>query len=409
MKKTRVLFFAEAVTLAHVARPVALAKSLDPEVCDVHFAHCPRYRPLLGDMSFTEHHIKSISPQQFMGALDKGSVLYDLSTLKRYVEEDLQLIAAVKPDIVVGDFRLSLAVSAELAGTPYISLSNACWSPYTRQHYTVPELPLSRTLGPVLGQWVFELGRPVVFASHCIPMFRLRRDYGLKSLGFNLNEVYTHGDYTLYADIPGLYQMPDLPENHRLIGPVTWSPDLPLPAWWQTLPKEHPFIYVTLGSSGQAGLLPEVLSALAQLPVTALVSTAGAEFPREIPQNVFVEKYLPGEAAVERSSLVICNGGSPTTHQALAAGVPVLGLAGNLDQYLNMATIERAGAGRLLRSGSCDSAVLVEAVPQLLIDPVARKVAGDLSKRIRDCDFAGEFYRIINEISLKSDFETQPA
>jgi UDP:flavonoid glycosyltransferase YjiC (YdhE family) len=48
--------------------------------------------------------------------------------------------------------------------------------------------------------------------------------------------------------------------------------------------------------------------------------------------------------------LVICNGGSPTSQQALAAGVPVIGIASNLDQFLNMQAIEAAGAGVLSRA-----------------------------------------------------------
>jgi len=400
-KKTRILFFSEAVTLAHVARPVVLAQSLDSSCFDVHFAHAPRYRHLLGELGFTEHAIESIPPQQFLAALDKGKPLYDFPTLVGYVEEDLRLIAEIQPDIVVGDFRLSLAVSAELAGVPYVTISNACWSPYTRQRYTVPELPLTRILGPRLGQWVFSLGRPIGFALHCVPMHRLRRRYGLKSLGFDLREVYTHADYTLYADIPGLYDMQSLPLNHKLIGPVIWSPRIPLPDWWQHLPQDRPFVYVTLGSSGKMSLLPGIIEALGQLDITALVATAGMDIPEDVPENVFCDRYLPGEEAVKLSSLVICNGGSPTTHQALSQAVPVLGLAVNLDQYLNMATLDQAGAGRLLRAGAFDASELAEGVMQLIADIHVRETVRRLSDRMTACDSLCEFNRIINTIRYK--------
>ena len=230
-RRIRILFVAEAVTLAHVARPATLAQALDPQQFEVHLAHHPRYRELLGELSFIEHDIFSIAPQQFMQALATGSPVYDLQTLSGYVEEDLQLIAQVQPDIIVGDFRLSLAVSAELAAVPYVAISNAYWSPYSLQSYIVPELPLTKMLGTTLGQWVFSIGRPFAFALHCLPMHQLRRRHGLPSLGFNLKQVYTHGDYTLYADIPELYAMRRLPSNHRFIGPVVWSPRDPRPDW----------------------------------------------------------------------------------------------------------------------------------------------------------------------------------
>ena len=44
--------------------------------------------------------------------------------------DDLELIRRIEPDVVVGDFRLSLAVSAPMAGVPYIALANAYWSPF---------------------------------------------------------------------------------------------------------------------------------------------------------------------------------------------------------------------------------------------------------------------------------------
>lgn len=68
------------------------------------------------------------------------------------------------------------------------------------------------------------------------------------------------------------------------------------------------------------------LNALADLPVTVIAATAGRNHLKNVPANAFVADYLPGEAAAARSAVVLCNGGSPTTQQALAAGVPVIGL-----------------------------------------------------------------------------------
>ena len=396
--RATILFFAEAVTLAHVARPVVLAAGLDPQQFDVHLAHDPRYRALLGDLACTEHTIRSISPQQFMDALAKGAPVYDYETLTSYVEEDLRVIRAVEPDIIVGDFRLSLAVSAELAGIPYVALSNAYWSPHCKQHYTVPDLPFTRVLGTAIGQLLFSAVRPAAFALHCLPMFRLRRSHGLVDLGFDLGRVYTHANRTLYADIPDIYDMRDLPSEHSFIGPVVWSPASAFPDWWPVIPTGRPIVYVTLGSSGQAKWLPTLIAELSQLKITALVSTAGAELPAAVPENVYIAKYLPGEAAVAMASVVICNGGSPTTQQALVQGVPVLGIAGNLDQYLNMAHYEKAGVGRLLRGGKVHSGELAGIVTNLLADPSYREAARKLANSFAQYDSTEKFRKIINEL-----------
>lgn len=398
-EKTRILFVAEAVTLAHVARPAALAAALDPERYDVHFAHCPRYADLLGQATFTEHYIESVTPEQFTAALAAGKPLYDLETLTAYVEQDLRLLAEINPDVVIGDFRISLGVSAELAGIPYVTISNACWSPYTLQKFTVPELPLTRMFGPRVGQWLFSIGRPLAFAAHCLPMRQLRRKYHIESLGFDLRKVYTHADYTLYADIPALYQMAQLPRNHRVIGPVIWSPEGSLPDWWESLPLGRPLVYVTLGSSGHAALLPGLMAALAQLEVTVMLSTAGVKLECALPDNVFVAPYLPGEEAAKRADLVICNGGSPTTHQALAHGKPLIGIAGNLDQYLNMQTLVGVGAGVCLRSGCLTPERLRQTVGQVMQNEEFRAVARSLAVTIEQNNGAANFRCFIDELT----------
>lgn len=365
-RRPRVLFFAEAVTLAHVARPVALARTLDPARFDVVLAVAPRYNELFSDFPWPRRAIHSIPGEQFLHALAKGQPLYDAATLRQYVQEDLQVIRETAPDAVVGDFRLSLAVSARLARVPYLTVINAYWSPYARQRFPLPQLPLNRVVGVRAARWLFRLVRPLAFALHTRPLNRVRREHGLPSLGWDLRRTYTEADHVLYPDIPELVPTYDLPPNHHYLGPALWSPDIPPPAWWNELPQDSPIVYVTLGSSGQGTLLPTVLQALAPLPVFVIAATAGRACEGPIPANARVADYLPGEAAAARSRLVICNGGSPTTQQALAAGVPVLGIASNMDQHLNMEAVCRAGAGELLRSECVDVGRLRSAVTRLL-------------------------------------------
>jgi UDP:flavonoid glycosyltransferase YjiC (YdhE family) len=229
-------------------------------------------------------------------------------------------------------------------------------------------------------------------------MHRLRKRYGLHSLGFDLARVYTHADYTLYADVPEFYRMAPLPAGHHFIGPVIWSPAYSYPQWWSDLPTHRPIAYVTLGSSGSSSLLPALVAALGQLELTAIVSTAGAPLPASVPDNVYIAPYLPGEDAVAKASLVICNGGSPTTHQALVQGVPVIGVASNLDQYLNMSAIEKLGAGRLLRAGSCNATQLVELIKTMLAQPAYAAAAGTAARLFAAYAAPREFAGVLTQL-----------
>lgn len=365
--KIKVLIFAEAVTLAHVTRPHVLALALDPAEFEVCVARDARYDPLLGPQSYARATLGTIPAPQFLDALARGRPLYREAELHRYVEEDLALIEAFDPDLVMGDFRLSLSVSARLAGRPYLAIANAYWSPYAEPRYPVPDLPFVTWLGYRAAQVVFDWVRPFAFALHSRPLERVRRRHGLPSLGWDLRRVYTDADHVLYADLPELVPTRDLPPQHRYLGPVLWEPETPLPAWWSDLPADRPMVFVTLGSSGPAAVLPRLIEALARLPVTLVVATAGRARVGHA-GNVFVADYLPARQVLARARLAICNGGSPLAYLALCAGCPVLGVPTNLDQLLNMHYVQQAGAGECLRTGEL-APERVQALVRAMLEP----------------------------------------
>jgi len=396
--KPRILFVAEAVTLAHVARPAVLAQALNREEYDIFFATDPRYNPLFPELSGFRYDIWSISSAEFLNALAKGSPVYRKATLVRYVEDDLNLIDRVRPDLIVGDFRLSLSVSARLKQIPYATIANAYWSVYSNNDYTVPQLPMTRFLGIPLSQLLFDLTRPAAFALHCIPLNSVRRRYGLKSLGFDLRSIYTDADEVLLADMPDYFPIAADAMHHRYIGPVPWSPASRLPSWWGDIDTTKPVIYVSLGSSGRVDLLPNVLEALAQLPVTVIATTAGRTELDAVPDNAMVSEYIPGDMASELAALVICNGGSLTTYQAILNGTPVLGVVSNLDQHLNMSYLSRAGVGAVLRSENAGVATVRKAVERLLNDPGYEAAVEKAMQSGQTCTSGVQFRKFVREI-----------
>jgi UDP:flavonoid glycosyltransferase YjiC (YdhE family) len=351
LARKRILFVAEAVTLAHVGRPLALASMLDPGRFDIALACDPRAQWAYGDFPGLVLPVHSIPSAQFLQALAVGRPAYDEATLMTYVREDRQVLKELRPDLVVGDFRLSLSVSARLEGVRYIAISNAYWSPYySHARYVVPEHPSTRFLPIAFASAFFRATRPGFFALHSRPLNRVRRRFGLPSLGLDLRRTYTDADQVLYADVPELFPLTAAPRSHDFLGPIIWAPPVAAPDWWGRMPVDRPLVYVTLGSSGRAALLDLVLAALAPLDLSVTAATASDRPLPSAPANARIARYLPGDEAARRAALVICNGGSPTSQQALAAGVPVIGIASNLDQFLNMQAIEEAEAGVLLRS-----------------------------------------------------------
>jgi len=374
--RKKALFIAEGVTLAHVGRSIRLASILHREGFDVELACDPRYARFLAGLDFPVRSIQSISSDSFLDALARGRPVFSTETLRAYVGDDLSLLGKIRPDVVIGDFRLSLAVSARVATVAYVNVTNAYWSPYARPHFEVPSLTLTRLVGLPLAKALFPVARPFAFALHTIPMNRVRRAYGLSSLGWDLRRVYCDGDLTLYADIPELIQISANPPTHKYVGPVLWSPPVEPPAWWQEAIGGEPPIYVSLGSSGQAQLLPMVIEALAPLGRPIVVATAGRgeDLPRR--PGLWAADFLPGEAIAGKACVVVCNGGSPTCQQALVHGVPVVGIPSNLDQYLNMDYVERFGAGTLIRSDRANVATIRQSTRRAFEDPRQRERAG---------------------------------
>ena len=162
--------------------------------------------------------------------------------------------------------------------------------------------------------------------------------------------------------------------------------------------SELPSIYVALGSSGRGDLLPMVVEALAQLPVTLMVSTAGKKPDLPKASNVYSADYLPGDAASQQASLILCNGGSLTTYQAFAYGRPVLGIAGNLDQHLNMSAVEALGAGKRLRTDRLSANALTEAASYLLEVPTAGEAADGLRQYMRLTDPHDSLLKCLREV-----------
>ena len=350
--KRRVLFFAEPATLAHVVRPLVLAQALDRERFEVSFATGTDFRHHVETAGLLVRDLWCIGTRAYLAAVSAGRPVYPYEVLERYVEDDLRVIGEFRPDVIVGDFRLSLAVSARMAKIPYVGISNAYWSPYAQARFEVPVHATTRLLGVGFTNSVFQLARPLIFAQHCLPMHRLRRRHGMSSLGFDLRRVFTEADLTLFADVPELVptQAPGMEDRYRYIGPITWSPGAPVPETLLDSWDSRPLVYVALGSSGDESVLDAIVDALVSLGCRVAVAAARDHWSQKYGDSVVVRNLLPGAAMAALAKLVICNGGSPAIHQALLQGTPVIGIPANLDQLLNMRFVVRSGAGLSLRA-----------------------------------------------------------
>lgn len=378
MEKIKVLFFAEGATLAHMARPLMLAKGLDPTNFDVTLCRPRNFSKFTSGLSFPVLDLECQDSDAFTRKLDRGSPLYDFSTLCHYVEADLALIDSEKPDVIVGDFRLSLSVSARLRSIPYIAICDAYWSPERVLTPPLPVMGFTRYAPIELSQFLFRRIAPFAFRLHAQPIEKLRAKFGLPSLNNDLRRCYTDADLRLFANFQVLFPDVRTHEGADFIGPIAWSPEFVGDLSFLT--GEGPLTYITMGSSGNPEVIEKLVPILENLGSRIVITTAGKpmRFATKLPTTRIFD-YLPGSAVCQQASLVICNGGSPTTNQALSCGVPVIGIAQNMDQFLNMEAIVSYGAGRLIRADRAKAPLLRDAIDTLMHHPEFKRHAQELA------------------------------
>jgi len=368
--RKRILFLAEGATMAHFVRPVALADSLTSKGAgyDLCLYAPARFAHYLADKSYTTGELQTMPGENFLANIARGKPMFPADVLRRYVKEDRELIGKIQPDLVVGDMRLSLPISARLEKVPCAVLINAYWSPYAKHRSIIPELPLTRVIPPRLLGSLYRAIEPTAFAMHAAHMNRVRKEFGVAPLPLDLRRMYTDGDYVLYADVPEFVPTEHAPPSHHYVGICNWSPPIPKPEWWGRMCDDpKPKVFVSLGSSGPVRVLPELLAALARLPVSVVLSTSSRQVP-ETASNVYTASLLPFMETAARSALVVSHGGSGGLYPAMAAGTPVLAIPSNADQQLSTAVLEENRAGLGVRVEEASSSRLHAALQRIFSD-----------------------------------------
>ena len=374
MPRKRILFLAEGATLAHFVRPLVLAEAVDCTRYETHFYAPAAFSRYLEGKPFLAGRLETMPGEKFLRNIASGAPLPP-DVIRAYIEEDRKLLRSIKPDLVIGDMRLSLPISAHLEEVRLTVIMNAYWSPYSPLEPIMPALPLTRVIPPQLLKIPYNLLSPFVFAHHARQMNRIRNEYGMKPLPPDLRIMYTEGDYVLYPDIPEFAPTSGLPANHSYVGICPWTPATVRPEWWERMRRDpKPKVFVSLGSSGALRVFSALRNVLSRLPISVILATAGRQLPGAADIE-YVTELLPLKETAASSTIVVTHGGSTGIYPAIEAGTPVLGIPSNADQQLASATLEQSGAGLRLRVEEASEKRILQALEQLLHDARYREAA----------------------------------
>ena len=202
--------------------------------------------------------------------------------------------------------------------------------------------------------------------------------------GLNPRKLWAGADLVVVATLEELDRTPSRAESKlHYTGPA-----LPELARRATKPAS-PRILVSLSTTyvpGQAEVIQKVLDALAELPVSVVVTTGPAvdEGMLHAPANAELHDYVLHTDVMPTTSLVIGHGGHSTTMLALAHDLPLLVIPMNLvfDQVLIGQAVTRSGAGLTIPSQSSADEISAE-VQRMLADDTFRTQAARLGEAIR--------------------------
>lgn len=266
------------------------------------------------------------------------------------------LIQQSQPDLLLTDVNTwGAAAVAESTGMPWVSL--ATYPPAMRSRGCPPYGPgLAPANGPagrlrdaLIDRLVY---RPAMRAA--TPMLNaLRTEVAALPAIDSYDAMVRRAPLTLVTTAEPLeYRHDDWAPRLQLVGPTSWEPPAPAPAWLTRLDRPVVLVATATDYQGDTDIVRVALEALADEPVAVIATMAhGARLGVALPRNARVERFVPHSLLLERAAVAITHGGLCVTQKALAHGVPVVAVPYGRDQMEVAARVQHAGAGvRLSRS-----------------------------------------------------------
>jgi hypothetical protein len=267
--------------------------------------------------------------------------------------------------------------------------------------------------GPVVAA---SLGVPNVTHSFgvAIPAHRLEAAAPFLADAWSMNGLVPRpfdGCYDhLYIDIyPQSMQPGDLSRLGRIVRRRPESADhLPgyetsptLNGFLQRAQSDRPLIYVTFGTVFNNNDAFGAVVAAARLFPALFVVTVGLDGDPAafgtLPNNIFIERYIPQSAILDRCAAVISHGGSGTVLAGLSRGLPQLCIPQAADQFANAAACSAAGAGIAI-TDNVTSESINTALTQIITNPTFGVAANRVAAEIQAMPSADEVVAVLTSL-----------
>ncbi|MFZ2087139.1 MAG: nucleotide disphospho-sugar-binding domain-containing protein [Desulfobaccales bacterium] len=305
------------------------------------------------------------------------------------IKGELDWLRALKPAAVVTGLCLSWPVSCRVAGIPLVWVSQSTSLPiFWRSPLAFwPDILDYRVFRPIPDRVLNYLARYLMNMNRLV-MVRFNAAASLFGAPPFKDMEFWEGNYTLLAEPQELTGLENLPPRFQFLGPLVARIDRDIPPEVKNLPRDLPIVYFAMGSSGERGIVAEILKAFAGKPyrVIAPVSRLLKGMTVDIPKNVLVTDWLPSHKVNPMARLSVIHGGSGTVLTACLAGTPIVGVGMHFEQEANLECVVRKGFAVRLRKKRFTPAEVMAAVDRLIDDPEAHRKAQEFKKIIERYD-----------------------
>jgi zeaxanthin glucosyltransferase len=371
----------------HFKPLAALARELSARGHRATFVHLPEAEAVARRHGATFAALKGGSLSEHRGVFGTvREMVRQTDAICRYAPD---LLGRIGVDAVIADqLEPAGGLVAEHLGLPFASVATA--------------LPVNRELGippPYVG-WPFDPSprglwwaqggwkvADALMRRHFDAIARNAQALGLRphrTLDDCLSPVLQ-----LAQAVPGVdFPRKELPSGFHYVGPMRDPPDPSLDFGLDFGERrDRPLVFCSLGTlqGGRLKLFRSTARACADLGWRLVITHCGRLDRRDVerlPGNPMVFDYLPQEAALQQTDVVVTHAGFNTVLETLACGLPMVALPIAFDQPAVAARITRAGVGRVVNRRCAGAGQLRNALDTVLRDPSYRRNARKVQTEI---------------------------
>lgn len=430
MKKFKIVFATIFQDAGEATRALEIAKNIKkykPEEFDIQIiflSRGSRFEQKAIDLGFELYKAKpamsGIGIYQDL-KMKPGELIGEKQLAKELLSGEIEAYKELKPDLVIYGFWPVAGIARRMMEKP---IPGICFIPlplseaFLKEPHDVPEqMKILYLLPATIRRNLIK--RLPIFLKQRMPLLRHRyiRNAALK-LGWH-GEPLTNiicmlkADKIIVNDLPDFYHSQNYPENIYFSGPLfsqsteNGSIDAQvLEVFGRNVDK--PKVFCTLGSSGTKEQLLEIVRVFTDgigLDWNAVILSPSSVCPLQEAKALIknrkgiyiTDQFVPARKVNLFADVVICHGGQGTVQTAMASGTPIVGIATQPEQQMNLEHISAFGAGIRIPCKKWTADTIRKTVLMVLTDNNYTKRARCLMERTNSTDGGGKCAHIIWE------------